>query len=122
MHGGRWREPGDPVRDPNTAKATWDKGAASTSEGSATGWADVVSEFLSSVGAIIDVTDPMAPANTFTTFTDSGRRQRDVVLGGTPGRCEQVGKWRRRSPRPTSRAAPAINLCIVKPLTASKSG
>ena len=75
----------------NTAKATWDKGAASTSEGSATGQADVVGELTGSVNASIDVTDPMAPAGTFTTFADSGSVSYDVVLEGTPGQCEQVG-------------------------------
>lgn len=105
----------------NTAKATWDKGAASTSEGSATGQADVVGELTGSVNASIDVTDPMAPAGTFTTFTDSGSVNYDVVLEGTPGQCEQVDNTATITQTGQSAGA-SVNLCIVKPLTASKSG
>ncbi|MFN8084765.1 MAG: hypothetical protein U0Q14_11110 [Dermatophilaceae bacterium] len=120
----------------NTATATWDKGAASTSEGSASGGADVVGTLTGSINETVPVMDSMfggqlGTATAGGTLTATGAGVTVSVDGksfvytktltGTAGECQTIDNTATITGTGASATA-SVNLCIVKALTATKSG
>lgn len=118
----------------NTATATWNADAASTSAGSAFGTAGVTGTLTGSINETVHVTDSMfggelgtADADGTLTATGAGVTVVDgsfvytKTLTGTPGQCQTIHNTATITETSSTDSAD-VSLCIVKALTATKSG
>ncbi|MBK6440844.1 MAG: hypothetical protein IPH27_05605 [Actinomycetales bacterium] len=119
----------------NTATATWSADDASTATGSATGTAPVTGSQTGATNAWVTVTDTLGGDTvTLGTVDADGTLHPEAGIGtadgaftytkaltGTPGACETIDNTATITQTAQSDDA-SVQLCIVKGVTASKSG